>query len=352
MNIESILASMKMREIPWNIAKEILEKCDIPTSQGWDKTIEKNKCCDDEVNNNQVKLLFKYYKELLICGDKSVRFYNLKINQRDSLIKYFQEFQGEDNVFTRSYPFPVSEKKLEDLPLSFPELVGVESLEEGIAAIYSSIRTTEQRIPLKDENLLEEHQTLLEEFSELIGVRNLNIQTFDVIWIPYQDTEIELRIDCPLGTTRDSYLTAHQALISTLILQMSEEVEDSPLNLFPLIDKIYRAKDEGRVVELAFTTKTASIKHEKMRRRRKCLREEIYHQGGTKAIQGEIDPFRIGVQWEVSTQKSRSFPELVLNGTSRMLHSTEPTLFEGNIRNCADMDEFNLVKNKIKQYFN
>jgi hypothetical protein len=343
---------MKMREIPWNIAKEILEKCSIPTSQGWDKTIEKNKYCDDKVNNDQVNLLFKYYKELLICGDKSVRFYDLEINQRDYLIKFFQNFQGKNNVFTHSYPFPVSEKKLEDLPLSSPELVGVEFLEEGIAAIYSSVRTTEQRISLKDENLLQENQTLLEKFSEVIGVRNLNIQTFDVIWIPYQDTEIELRIDCPLGTTRDSYLTAHQALISTIILEMGmgEEIEDNPLNLFPLIDRIYRAQHEGRVVELAFTTKTASIKHEKMRRRRKCLREEIYHQGGTKAIQGEIDPFRIGVQWEVSTQKSRSFPELVLNGTSRMLHSTDPILSEGNIRNCADMYEFNLVKDKIKQY--
>jgi hypothetical protein len=50
----------------------------------------------------------------------------------------------------------------------------------------------------------------------------------------------------------------------------------SPVNLFPLINEMYKAQGEGTVVELAFGTTTASLKREKMRRRAACLREEAY----------------------------------------------------------------------------
>jgi hypothetical protein len=65
----------------------------------------------------------------------------------------------------------------------------------------------------------------------------------------------------------------------TLHTLLGAEPLGTPVNLFPLIDTLYRS-NEGRVVELGFGTTTASLKHERMRRTQTCLRKETYHKGG------------------------------------------------------------------------
>ena len=354
MNIESILKSMRMKTIPWDVTKEILERCDIPSGKGWDKTIEKvenleNTDSESGIQNQKFKLLLDFYKQTLICGEKSVCFYSINHEKKNLLIKHFKETRIRDSIFAQFYPLLISKKELETLPVSNPELIKVEFFDTGIAAIYSSVRTVKQKVSLKEEDVLNKDNEYIGQFSEIYGVKNTNLQAFDVVWIPYQEDEIELRVDCPVGITRNSYAIAHQSLLSNVFLQIGEEIEVTPLNLFPLIKKIYNEEIDAKIVELGFNTKTASTKHEKMRQKH-CLRQEIYHQGGAEAIEGDIEPFKISAQWEVPTYKKRSFPELTLNGTFRMVHRIEPLLYECIIRNCINMYEFNIVKNNIKKY--
>jgi hypothetical protein len=254
-----------------------------------------------------------------------------------------------DSVFAEAYPFPLSEGDLESAPLSKHELVGVQDTGNGIAAIFSSVRISEVRVSLNSDNVSAAVREFLDGYNEVIVVKNNKLQAFDVLWVPNNGDTIEVRVDAPIGTPQEVSIYAQNALRSAIQNSLKLAL-GSPINLFPLIDRIYRAANEGVVVELAFTTDTASLKHEKMRRRNLCLRSEVYHVGGTAAVAGQIEPFKLGVQW-AGTSGIKSFsPELTLFSTARDLHGPEPVLHDGAIRKCVGLDDYSLIQSKIATY--
>jgi hypothetical protein len=102
----------------------------------------------------------------------------------------------------------------------------------------------------------------------------------DVLWIPAADKFVELRIDSPKGFHKDVTAIAEGQIIQKVNELVNEDVFKKPVNLFPSIRSIYSDPSEGIIVELAFGTSTASLKHEKMRRRHLDLRTAVYHQAG------------------------------------------------------------------------
>jgi hypothetical protein len=344
------LLSAARARIPWYVASKILEDCGIPRGRGWDNTIQK---LEDgfEPSEAQLEALLTRYKEHLVCGEKSVRFYDLDQDSMNSLRAYLHDSENEENALSSSYPLPLAQEQIAALPLSRPKLVGVERMEDGIAGIFCSIRSAELRVPLDRDDVPQDAQHLFDNFSEVVGVKTLKTQAFDVVWVPHEGTRADVRIDFPVGMTLDASTAAHAGVNGEIAAVLGQRSFDGAVNLFPLIDRIYRTSDEGMVVELEFATTTASIKREKMRRQHLSLRTELYHRGGTEAINGEIEPFSIGVEWTGPTRGvRRSYPELFLHSTSRMLHSPHPTLFDAIIHKCTGVHDFEFVRSRIETH--
>lgn len=348
MNLEQLLSAMQGR-MPWRVANKILAEYEFPCGRGWENTLEKIK--NFTPSEEQFFGLLARYQEHIVCGEKSLRVYEVTDEQLDHLRDLISKAEIPETDYSTSYPMPIDHEKLSTLPASVPELVRVENSEDGMMAIYSSVRVAEVRVSLKPNDVPEQARELFDEYTEVVGIQASKTQAFDAVWIPQRGNKIDVRVDFPFGITQDAMANAHGGVRNVLSDTIGAIDFGTPMNLFPIIDGIYRASDEGTVVELAFGTTTASLKHEKMRRRQQCLRKEIYHMGGTKAVHGEIEPFKLGVEWCGPTRGLRpSFPELILNGTSRMLHSTNPILTEGTIRKCTGVHDFEFVRAKIESY--
>jgi hypothetical protein len=169
----------------------------------------------------------------------------------------------------------------------------------------------------------------------------------DVLWIPAADKFVELRIDSPKGSHKDVAAMAEGQIIQKINELAAEDTFKKPINLFPLIQSIYSEPDEGIIVELAFGTSTASLKHEKMRRRHLDLRTEVYHQAGTRALVTKIEPHQLSVVWFRGSPDTETAPELSLNSSIRSAHSTNPVLYLAEIRNCTDQSDYDYVRSRV-----
>jgi hypothetical protein len=302
-------------------------------------------------SKEQLQDLLARYKEHLVCGEKDVRFYDLDAKIMDTLRIYLDSAEMEATPLSLSYPLPVTYEQLAALPLSRPKLVAVERMDDGIAGVFGSVRAVELRVALNPEELPQNAQQIFDGFSEVLGVKILRTQAFDVVWVPHHGTRADIRVDWRTGMAQDASAAAHAVINREISEVLGHGNINGPVNLFPLIDRIYRAKNEGSVVELEFAETTASIKREKMRRKHFCLRTEMYHEGGANAVKGQIEPFSIGVEWTGPARGTRpSYPELFLHGTSRMLHTPNPTLFDAIIYKCTGLHDFELVRSRIEAH--
>lgn len=349
MTLKKLLLATRDR-VPFTIAKQMLVNCNIPMGQGWEKTFEKTesyKCAQV-----QLEKLVKHYKEHLLYGEKYIHYYDLTNEQIAELRQYFKNTKIKEGSFSKAYPLPLPQSELNKLPLVAPMLVAVEEREGGLAAIYSSVRIIEKRDVISLTDLPKEYQERFDGYSELVAVKALRTQAFDVIWIPKNGNRIDIRADA-LPEFTQSHTELAQSKLLEVLNKNAKSPLGAPVNMFPLIQKIYQADGEGTLVELAFNTTTASQKHEKMRRRSRelCLRKELYHCGGKAALKGKIEPYKLGVQWHTSIDgRIISSPELNIFGTSRMLHEASPALYGITVRKCSSIEDFHLVQTKIKKY--
>jgi len=237
-------------------------------------------------------------------------------------------------------------------PSSEPELVSVIRNEDGVGAVFSSaIRITKrERIDLAE--LGEDAGDLSKRFDELIGLKNRLVQMFNVLWVPHDGNYIEIRTDLPDGMPMD---VAHavQSKMRRTVNDFGKVSLDDPIDLFPLLESIYRTKGEGQVVELGFSTTSASVKHEKMRKSGLDLRSEPYHLAGKEGLGTPIEPFRLSVIWYLPRDEHTAKPELSLVGTARgrtTAANNAVAISGAIIRNCAGRGEYEYVIERIRHH--
>lgn len=345
MGVVEVANDMRTR-VPWDVAKRIFLSLGAPKSQGWDKTVEKLEDASgqvEEFNDGLIAALQQHY----MCGEKLTRFYKLKQRDIRTLREYLEQAHPTESVFQRSYPALLPEKDVEKQYLRPPSLTHVAKTEDGIAAIFASVRAVSVRETIDDAELPKE---LASAYDEVVGLKLIKFQAMDVIWVPHDGDYVDVRVDFPKGMTHDQGVAAHEATKKALRDLIETELLLSSVNLFPLINLIYRQRTEGSVVELAFGTTTASLKHEKMRRRHTCLRQEVYHKGGKAALSTAIEPYRLSVEYSVDYGAVTSFPELSLNGSARMIGSTNPVVSDVVIRKCLGLSDYEHVRSRIEHF--
>ncbi|MBK67620.1 MAG: hypothetical protein CMP22_05780 [Rickettsiales bacterium] len=353
MDLVNIINGMKDKKIPWHIASKMLNNRGFQASNGWENTIEKAKTYKENLEEVDIHGLIQDFKSNSMCGEKMVSFYHLDREQIDILQNFFLNEKIDETIFSEFYPLPLPKSKINKQKHSAPKLTSVEKLTDGVAVVFCSIRNIETREPIHKNSINFGSEYSIDDYSSIIGVKKIKLQAYDVIWLPNEGNLISLRTDFQKEYSQLHATEAQKTLRKTLEIGLKRKMGE-PANLFPLIQKIYKNKEEGTVVELAFTTTTASNKHERMRRRGKqeCLRREAFHDGGTKALKGQIEPYKIGVQWHPLEQKNYlSSPELNIYATKKNIaNDTNPIVSYAEIRKCIGMPDFNLIQDKIYHY--
>lgn len=353
MSFQRLIEGLRHR-VPWTVMQAILKHHGLKKGQGWDGTVKKLEKTfenrDIEERQNFFEILSNIYNEHLIAGEKSVRFFHETQEKIKQIINIFESYDIPDSLFKKNYPYLLDDNDLKNVE-SNVYLVNTLKLEETVLLFFCSKRHSSERIEINPNEVKSE----LGEFSEVFGIKEYDKQCFDIVVLDPLLSRIEIRLDIGSNVSFDERQVAFnqiQSQFKNLVTEfMTDEYQlEKPINLFPVIDKLYRSK-EGRICELAFTTETASIKHEKMRRRHECLRAEAYHQGGSAAVDGNIAAYKIAATWEYQVYPTlQTQPELFLPGHSRMLSQTNTTLDNAIITNCAGINDYNFVIEKLNSF--
>lgn len=343
MEISDIARTMSAR-MPWPVGRKILAEVGLPRAQGWEKTIA---LFSDEKKDYSAKLdeAVDALVEHHLCGEKLVSLFQLDAETKAILLTKAAELTPPESALKDVYPVYLTPNDLEVAP-NKPTLIAVEETSVGIGVVFSSARVVTVR-ELLDPNDFKDG--LNSDYEEIYGLKHQRHQAMDIVWIPKQGNFAEIRIDFPDGMHRDVGAAAQAQVATAFSMLVGVSALEHAQNLFPLIGKMYNSQYEGTVVELAFGTTTASNKHEKMRRRGLCLREETYHMAGKAALDTPIEPYRLSIVWKLPIGRDKfSGPELSLNSTSRS--SAQPFLTQAIVRNCLGYADFDHVKERMEDF--
>lgn len=348
MELSDIARSMRTR-MPWPVGQKVLRVLNLARGHGWDQTVDKLSAAD--LNHEQMEALCQALREHLTCGEKSSRFYEIDQAAAARSVAVVPELVISDSAFSAAYPGVVTEGELAGLPAE-PTLTAVEEDEDGVAFIFCSVRTIVVRETLGPEDFPPEAaDDVFSSYDEIVGLKNKRLQAVDVVWVPRTGGRVDVRVDYPAGMTKEVADAAHMIVRNAFNLLFESPVLRDPVNLFPLIDRMYFDANEGSVVELGFGTTTASIKHEKMRRKGLNLRDESYHVGGKANLQTRIEPFRVSLVWSRPLGRDKySTPELSLNSNSRVAGSSAPAMYSVIVRRCLGADDYNFVRTRIEHH--
>ena len=347
MDLKSLAKGMSLR-MPWSIGQPLLEETGAPRGRGWAKTAEK---IGDWKGGGPIEIeaLGEALRQHTLAGEKSVALYATGAASRGEMIAKASGLHVPKSAAAEIYPCLLDE---DALATEAPEikLVSVEVSEAEVALVFSSIRFTTIRETITADQITENEEGILEQYDEVYGVKHVRTQAIDVIVIPQFSPYVELRVDHPLGMNAAQAAFALQQLEATASSILNVNVSGA-INLFSLIQRMYDNEDEGFVVELAFGTTTASLKHEKMRRAGLDLRKEIYHKGGKAALSSPIEPHKVSIVWQRSEgDYVNSKPELTLSCDARLANSENSIVVQAAVRKCRNEEDYNFVRDRLLTY--
>lgn len=348
MPVDDIVRSMSER-MPWPVGSLTLYKAKVERGRGWDNTVAKFSPPSKKANNAEGALRQSLVDHQLY-GEKLVSVFDAPAALRAKLIGLLTTQLSASTPAAASYPTHLDRHALKSLSQQ-PQLVQVVDEPDGISAVFTSARETTVREPVNVQGLPNAVATQLGDYVEVVGIKKIRFQAFDVLYVPRHAGPIEVRVDYPFASQIETALAALSKTREAAKKLVSLDPFSTRINLFPLMEKMYRSATEGTVVELAFATSTGSLKHEKMRSRGLDLRQEIYHRAGMAALSVPIEPYKLSIVWDLPFDDKRSsYPELGLNSTSRMGGASAPTLGWMIVRKCGSADDYRHIRDRVKHY--
>lgn len=299
--------------MPWTLANRVMKRAGLDGSQGWDGARQKY---EDAEHREAEDFLKRLLRQHALCGEKMTKLYHVDEGTQKELRDKISDLQIADHAFSAAFPLVLDETQLGQFDAQ-PVLVSVERNEDGIGAVYASSIKLTSREEIQIDDIFEDPDAIKERYDEVIGLKFKSVQLFGVVWVPHHDGHVEIRTDYPKGMRQELAHEIQSQFKAIANKLLTKPGLDHSIDLFPLIEAMYEDADEGLVVELSFKTSTASIKNEKMRRMRLCLRKELYHKGGKDALGTKIEPFKVGIRWAFQHEGHDYLPELTLAGTSR-----------------------------------
>ncbi len=340
-----LLLALQNQKISFTLFRNALKNENIPTSQGWEKTIKK---ITEDISSNPEykKKIQRIYSNLILYGSKIIKIYKhdntKKINE---ILKTYEVIKT--SPFYKKFPLPLDNSllKSETLP---PTLVYNNNNEHITTLIFCSKYTINTREKIDDNYLSDDLERDHGIYTEVIGIKESNIQLFDIIIIDNELEHIEFRMDGAQFLTLDSVnnrLIKFKKILEKLISQKTDSTFQlsNTTNFFPLINKLYKEED-GRVKSLSHSTETAGIHNGRARGNKTDVRKDIFQSTGVSAID-EINGFAINKNWDSTTGNGQI--ALTIPGTLTINSSPNPVIDIAYILNCACHDDYSLLFKKL-----
>jgi hypothetical protein len=335
--------------VSFRIVQHFLRERNFPTSRSWADVADNIvNSCDERDALRATDALLTLYEEYKIWGKKVVALFPMTA-QIPEILRKLPPL--EETPYSATYPLPLPEHRLRKLP-EIPCLVAVRDIGEGLILVFCSPRYKVVREQLSLDHLRETYIEQYKSFDELFAVRKTITQAYDVVYIPRNQSPVQVRVDClQFRHTRsaDKYLDSVLVALASLVnIHTVAFPLKKLINLFPLIRKIYDNPKEGRVCEISFECSTQARHHQHFRQVRADLRNEVYHRAGLEAV-GMISPYLLAVAWDKDEQGNPLEAEIVLPGNRKMLRDAKP-LTRAFIPKAVSREAFDFAIRRIQSY--
>lgn len=352
---------------PFNAGKSLLQSLGFPVSLGWERTFSVTKTFNSNKPGLAKRLttLVDEFSTHCLVGEKLVRQYiytslDVKVKKayKAEAAKNATSVKIPKSEFLDVYPLAIQDQaELQKLDGIKPTLTAVAIDGTQVVFVFCSVRSYHEQVPLDIQQFDQKTQAKLHGISELIGVKHLARQCFDVVVFSLIEDLVEIRIDAPVGlpTAQQQYaalqiIDAFHAL--KLFADGWQPMDGGSWNYHSAIGKLYQAKGEGKVFQLGFTANTKKSSSNNgarlLRKKGQDLRSDEFHVGGVGAVK-DIDPYTIGVEW-AGALGTLGAPKLIIPGSASMLYKSPVIFPEIVIRDCYSLADFALVSAKLAKY--
>jgi hypothetical protein len=345
--LQSCIESLQ-RLVPFKHFQSFLQERNLPTARSWSDLVDNIiRSCNEQEIAATTEAFLELYEEYRIWGKKVVFFFRGNRKMAYSL----HDVYPLSTPYKRKYPLPLPEDTLRDLP-EIPMLVAIRDVEDGVALVFCSPRQTLIKQELSPDSLLDTYVKQYRSSDGVFAIRKSVMQAYDVIYFPHTRGSIQVRLDC----LRFKHIYSSERYLGNLLGALAALNNNgtpafslkAPMNIFPLVRKIYENPDEGRISEIAFECNTQACHYGNFRQVREDLRQEVYHQAGSKAV-GAISPYLLAVAWDKDEKGNPIEAELLLPGNRKMLRNAMP-LTKVFIPKSLSREAFDFVMHRIQRY--
>lgn len=208
--IGDIVSALRER-CPWGHLRLRLKSESLPVGMGWAE-LEANASTNSQSGQKLNSFLRSFHLEHLLTGERYVQFYDLSDSLTAAIDTVLQQAVIPQSLFSGIYPLPLTGNALSNAP-STPTLVDVRALQNGDWAIlYSSIQSHNERTTSPIANLSATIQQIYSGYDELIAIKKVYYQAYDVVFVRRALERLEVCIDQPMKSTVDLDSRVHGVL--------------------------------------------------------------------------------------------------------------------------------------------
>jgi hypothetical protein len=321
----------------------------MPTARGYNELLPKYQALPLTNPNlaeylNVIKAL---YRDSILYSKRAVAFYDVPEEQAAKVHGALESLVDESSPFAEKFPLPVSPSVLRRAGHN-GKFVRVSVDDSVVRAIACAKRSFRERKPIEVDSLDDDARAALSDYDEVIGIKHGLSQAFDYVEFNPNTRTLSVHLDicCPLS--QDDFKQARMHYVKRINEACGVELgaETSivvPRNLFSYVQKFYDAPD-GTVCRLGHATGTDSVKEERMRGRRKDLRQEPFHKKGLEEIK-TTDSYAIRKSWPM--QNAVNSPTIELPGHFADAGDPGAAIYYAVFEQCANEAEYKMLVGKL-----
>ena len=349
MKAVDIIKGLQARNISFRLLQGELKHFGLRSARGWSDLINEYKLLN---HSKDVIALNSIYNELLRYSNRAIFFASpSNISNYQAIINALKNTINKNNhdykEYIQNYPFPISVSNHSKVKKLRPVSMSVKDEANSIELTTTYLRPFKERSIIDPTIMSTSTQNDLQNFDEIIGIKDRYIQCFDTITFNKSTGLITFEID--MCTTLnfeelDRAATRYRRMLAILCIKNSgTHILLNRVNLFSAIDKLYNSHD-GTVLKLGHATKTGSVKEEKMRKKKDDLRQEKYHTAGLAAIGGQTNNYSISKQWDGSHNNTLT---VSIPGHFSLISNAIPFINYAIIEGCSTRYDYDLLITKV-----
>ena len=354
-NFDPLLACVKARWTYRDLSA-ILKSEDIAPTKGygWDALHDHFNGADAALAAKATKVLSDLIGDLALAGTKDVHIFELSASSVQGIAAAMAAIvPPSQGVYKLAYPMPLREAALKVMSTDHELSATVHRPNGDVSLVLCARRTAEERNRYQFSQVTAAVKQAFSDVDEIITIKKTDYQVFDVLTVRPRLERIEVLVDQPelLRGKETSEMRCLSILgrAQTLVPGLAPLYEtNSPLNLYPCINAIYRTATEGRVAKMSFRSPTDSKKREEMTSE-KDLRSEPFHAAGVQKV-GDITPYDITVIWDFLSQNISGGSGVQIGMPITGLSSETQNVRHARILNARSDTSLVAIVNKLVSY--